>query len=49
MNIRIDETGNKVVDGAQIDIGGSEKYVSTCRRHFIEGDGSTSQTKESDD
>jgi len=34
MNIRIDSEGNKVVDGAQIDIGGNEKYVSVCRKHF---------------
>lgn len=34
MNMRIDAEGNKVVDGAQIDIGGNEKYVSVCRKHF---------------
>jgi thymidine kinase len=34
MNMRIDEEGNKIVDGAQIDIGGNEKYVSVCRKHF---------------
>lgn len=34
MNMRIDEEGNKVVDGDQIDIGGNEKYVSVCRKHF---------------
>lgn len=34
MNMRIDAGGNKVVDGNQIDIGGNEKYVSVCRKHF---------------
>lgn len=34
MNMRIDAGGNKVVDGDQIDIGGNEKYVSVCRKHF---------------
>ena len=34
MNMRIDAEGNKVVDGDQIDIGGNEKYVSVCRKHF---------------
>ncbi len=34
MNMRIDAEGNKVTDGDQIDIGGNEKYVSVCRKHF---------------
>ncbi len=34
MNIRIDENGNKVVDGQQIQIGGNESYVAVCRRHY---------------
>ncbi len=34
MNMRIDEKGNKVVEGNQIDIGGNEKYISVCRKHF---------------
>ena len=34
MNIRIDENGNKIEKGAQIDIGGNEKYISVCRKHF---------------
>ena len=34
MNMRIDAEGNKVIDGDQIDIGGNEKYVSVCRKHF---------------
>lgn len=34
MNMRIDEEGNKILEGDQIDIGGNEKYVSVCRKHF---------------
>ncbi len=34
MNMRIDAEGNKVVEGDQVDIGGNEKYVSVCRKHF---------------
>lgn len=34
MNLRMDEHGNVAVDGAQIDIGGNEKYIATCRKHF---------------
>ncbi len=34
MNMRIDAERNKILDGAQIDIGGNEKYVSVCRKHF---------------
>lgn len=34
MNMRIDEHGNAITTGKQIDIGGNERYVSTCRKHF---------------
>lgn len=34
MNMRIDQDGNAVTAGKQIDIGGNERYVSTCRKHF---------------
>jgi thymidine kinase len=37
MNMRIDENGNKVSCGEQIEIGGNEKYVSVCRKHFKNG------------
>ncbi len=30
VNARFDENGNVVTDGAQVDIGGNEKYVSMC-------------------
>lgn len=34
MNLRIDENGHVVIDGKQVDIGGNEKYIATCRKHF---------------
>jgi len=34
MNMRVDEDGNKVLHGEQVVIGGNERYVATCRRHF---------------
>ena len=37
MNMRIDEKGNAVHSGEQIQIGGNESYVPTCRRCFKAG------------
>ena len=37
MNMRVDDNGNKVQEGAQVEIGGNDRYIATCRRHFIEG------------
>jgi len=39
MVIRQDETGKAITDGAQIQIGGNETYVSLCRRHWREAVG----------
>ncbi len=36
MNLRIDATGHAVRDGAQVEIGGNDRYVAMCRRHFKE-------------
>lgn len=33
MNLRVDDKGNVMKDGAQVEIGGSERYISVCRRH----------------
>lgn len=38
MNIRVDDTGKKVSEGDQVEIGGNDRYISTCRRHYVEGD-----------
>lgn len=34
VNARIDEFGNIVTDGEQIEIGGNEKYISLCRKCY---------------
>lgn len=34
MNMRIDAAGNPIKEGAQVQIGGNESYISTCRKHF---------------
>ncbi len=38
MNLRIDDNGNPVREGQQIEIGGNERYVATCREHFKIGE-----------
>ncbi|MGB1791829.1 MAG: thymidine kinase [Paracoccaceae bacterium] len=40
MVIRQDETGQVITQGAQVQIGGNETYVSLCRRHWREATGS---------
>lgn len=34
MVVRFDATGEAVREGSQIEIGGNDRYVSMCRRHF---------------
>ncbi len=34
MVVRVDESGQALRSGSQIQIGGNEQYVSLCRRHF---------------
>lgn len=36
MNLRIDAEGRAVTEGESIEIGGNERYVALCRKHFIE-------------
>ena len=36
MVVRQDSTGNTVREGAQVEIGGNDRYVSLCRKHFKE-------------
>lgn len=38
MVLRYDQNGNVCRDGAVIEIGAEDRYVSTCRKHFVEGD-----------
>jgi thymidine kinase len=36
MNLRVDKEGAAVREGAQTEIGGNDRYVALCRRHFSE-------------
>lgn len=36
MNLRVDQDGRAVREGDQVEIGGNDRYVATCRRHFKE-------------
>jgi thymidine kinase len=44
MVVRQDEDGNVLRDGAQVQIGGNETYVSLCRRHWREAMGDLPKT-----
>lgn len=35
MNLRVDDEGNAIREGAQKEIGGNERYIALCRRHFM--------------
>lgn len=39
MNLRVDAQGNAVIAGAQTEIGGNDRYVALCRRHFAQARG----------
>ena len=34
MVVRVDAEGNAIQQGSQVEIGGNDRYVSLCRRHF---------------
>ncbi|MEJ2603982.1 MAG: thymidine kinase [Gammaproteobacteria bacterium] len=36
MVLRLDADGRAVTEGSQVEIGGNDRYVSMCRRHFKE-------------
>ena len=36
MNLRVDREGRAVAAGAQTEIGGNDRYIALCRRHFFE-------------
>jgi thymidine kinase len=36
MNLRVDEEGYAVASGEQTEIGGNDRYIALCRRHFFE-------------
>ncbi len=47
MVLRLDGDGNAVTEGSQVEIGGNDRYVSMCRKHFRQAYFKTSE--ESDD
>ncbi|MEY4269782.1 MAG: hypothetical protein RLZZ58_998 [Pseudomonadota bacterium] len=36
MNLRVDAAGRAVVAGVQTEIGGNDRYVAMCRKHFMQ-------------
>ena len=34
MVLRLDSDGNAVTEGSQVEIGGNDRYISMCRKHF---------------
>lgn len=36
MTMRVDEAGGAVTEGDQIEVGGNNKYISLCRKHWSE-------------
>ncbi|MEM7357994.1 MAG: thymidine kinase [Pseudomonadota bacterium] len=36
MVVRVDEAGKAIKEGTQVEIGGNDRYVSLCRKHFKE-------------
>ncbi len=37
MNARVNEFGKVIREGEQVEIGGNERYVSLCRKHYLDG------------
>jgi thymidine kinase len=37
MEIGGNEAGQVMRDGEQVEIGGNDRYVSLCRKHYLEG------------
>jgi thymidine kinase len=44
MVVRLGPDGNALRDGAQVQIGGNESYVSLCRKHWREAMGDANQS-----
>lgn len=36
MTLRFDASGDAITEGAQVEVGGNEKYISLCRKHWSE-------------
>lgn len=45
MNLRVDENGRAITEGDQVEIGGNERYMALCRKHFLEAGGRIDTTR----
>jgi thymidine kinase len=45
MNARVNATGELAREGAQIEIGGNDRYIALCRKHFMAGEASPAFAK----
>ncbi len=36
MNLRVDADGRAIKEGAQTEIGGNDRYIALCRKHFLD-------------
>ncbi|MEQ1549227.1 MAG: thymidine kinase [Chakrabartia sp.] len=36
MNLRVDANGNAIKQGAQTEVGGNDRYIALCRKHYVE-------------
>lgn len=43
MNARIDENGSVLREGEQVEIGGNDRYIALCRKHYMRGESSLSE------
>lgn len=43
MNARIDENGCVLREGEQVEIGGNDRYIALCRKHYMSGESSLSE------
>ena len=39
MNLRVDGAGKAVMAGAQTEVGGNDRYIALCRKHFMKARG----------
>lgn len=45
MNARVDESGKVLREGEQILIGGNDRYIALCRKHYMNGEALIAQEK----
>ena len=43
MNARVDENGCVLREGEQVEIGGNDRYIALCRKHYMSGESSLSE------